>query len=420
MTTTTPARQSATTNSATTDAGRGDAPRVGAAWRIVTGREVMVKLRDRNFIISTLTTLGIIVVAFGLSFFLGGQTEEKTLAVSSPEAAAIAGKVGSTEAGAPASAGPGSIELSVGGYPDEATAEQAVRDGDADAALLGGPGGWTLVGTDGVDAQIAGAVGATVAADALERNAAEAGTSVTDLTAGSVVDERLLEPGSPADEGAQYIAGFVFVFLFYMAAILFGYAIANSVVEEKQSRIVEILAAAIPLRQLLVGKVVGATVLALGQMVLFVGIGLIGLTFTDHTGVLPAIAGAAAWYLVLFVIGFAALACLFAVAGAMSTRAEDVQSTSSPLLALIMIASFGGLFVQGTWQVVASYVPIMSTVSMPIRLVDGSAAWWEPVIAVLITLVAAVAVMWVAERVYRRSIMQTGGRLTYRQALTLS
>ena len=78
------------------------------------------------------------------------------------------------------------------------------------------------------------------------------------------------------DEGVQVIAGFVFVFLFYMAAILFGYAIANSVVEEKQSRIVEILAAAIPLRQLLVGKVVGATALALGQMVIFVAIGLIG------------------------------------------------------------------------------------------------------------------------------------------------
>ena len=406
--------------SATADPGPADAPRTGAAWRIVAAREVMVKLRDRNFIISTLTTLGIIIVAFGLSFLLGGQSQEKTLAVTSGEAAAIADRASSTESGAPSPAAPGGIELSVAQFPDEVAAEQAVRDGDADAALLGEPGSWVLVGDDGVDSGIDGAVGTVVAADALDRNAAAAGATVADLTAGSVVDERLLSPEGAANEGAQYIAGFVFVFLFYLAAILFGYAIANSVVEEKQSRIVEILAAAIPLRQLLIGKVVGATVLALGQMVLFVGIGLIGLTFTDYTSLLPAVAGAAAWYLVLFVIGFAALACLFAVAGAMATRAEDVQSTSSPLLALIMIASFGGLFVQGTWQVVASYVPIMSTVSMPIRLVNGTASWWEPVVAVLITLVAAVAVMWVAERVYRRSLMQTGGKLTYRQALTLA
>ncbi|MBB1021928.1 ABC transporter permease, partial [Dietzia sp. E1] len=293
-------------------------------------------------------------------------------------------------------------------------------DGDVDAALLGEPGAWTLVGSDGVDPDVAAAVSATVATDALERNAAAAGTTVADLTAGSVVEERLLEADGADDEGVQVIAGFVFVFLFYMAAILFGYAIANSVVEEKQSRIVEILAAAIPLRQLLVGKVVGATALALGQMVIFVAIGLIGLSFTDYATLLPSVAGAAVWYLVLFVIGFVALACLFAVAGAMATRAEDVQTTTSPLLTVIMIVFFGGLFLQDTWQVIGSYVPIMSTVTMPIRLVAGTASWWEPAVATVITLVTAAVIIRIAERVYRRSIMQTGRKLTYREALTLT
>ena len=415
MTTTTPTRPPAT----------------DSAWRIVAGREIMVKLRDRNFIISTLTTIANFVVAFGLSFLLGGRDGEKTVAVASNDAAAIvqAAGAGSAANGGGADQGAGSdsqpvagstIELSVVEVADPDAAERAVREGDADAALLGDPGAWTLVGSDGVDSDIAAAVGSVVAADALERNAATADVSVEELTAGSVVQERLLDPDGAANEGVQLIAGFVFVFLFYMAAILFGYAIANSVVEEKQSRIVEILAAAIPLRQLLVGKVVGATVLALGQMAIFVAIGLIGLTFTEYSALLPSVAGAAGWYLVLFVIGFVALACLFAVAGALATRAEDVQSTSSPLLTLIMIASFAGLFLQGTWQVIGSYVPIMSTVTMPIRLVEGTAEWWEPVIAAVITLVVAGAVMVVAERVYRRSIMQTGGKLTYRQALSLT
>ena len=397
------------------------APETQAAWRIVAGREIMVKLRDRNFIISTLTTLGIMVIAFAVSFVMSGQTESKTLAVASAEGAAIAQQA-TSEGGAAMSGpfAPGDVEVTISEFPDEAAAEQAVSDGDADAALVGGPGDWTLVGTDSIDNTLAGLIGATVSADALESNAAAAGTTVTDLTAGSVVGERLLDPDGAADEGVQFIAGFVFVFLFYLAAILFGYAIANSVVEEKQSRIVEILAAAIPLRQLLVGKVVGATVLAMGQMVLFVGIGLIGLSFTEYTSLLPAMAGAAAWYLALFVIGFVALACLFAVAGALATRAEDVQSTSSPVLTLIMIATFGGLFVSGTWQVVASYIPIMSTVTMPIRLVEGTAAWWEPLVAMIISLVAAVVVIGVAERIYRRSIMQTGRKLTYREALKLA
>ena len=391
-----------------------------AAWRIVAGREIMVKLRDKNFIISTLTTLGIMVVAFAASFLLSGQTESKTLAVVSPAAATVAQQA--IDAG-PEAFGPlasEDLELSITEFGDVAAAEQAVSDGDADAALLGEPGAWTLVGTDSVDSSIAGLIGATVAADAMETNAAAAGTTVSDLTAGSVVDERLLDADGAANEGVKLIAGFVFVFLFYLAAILFGYSIANSVVEEKQSRIVEILAAAIPLRQLLVGKVVGATVLALGQMVLFVAIGLIGLTFTDYTSMLPVIAGAAGWYLLLFVIGFVALACLFAVAGALATRAEDVQSTASPVLMLVMVATFGGMLVTGTWQVVASYVPIMSTVAMPIRLVEGTAAWWEPILAMVIALVAAALVISLAERIYRRSIMQTGRKLTYREALKLA
>ncbi|MGX1597429.1 ABC transporter permease [Dietzia maris] len=425
-----------TTPADTSTAGASDREQyTEAAWRIVAGREIVVKLRDRNFIISTLTTIAIFIAAFGVSLLLGGRDDATTVAVTSGEAAAVvraadaaSGEVpggGDDDNGTATATGAGpavatQAELEVLEVSDRAAAEQAVLDGDADAALLGEPGAWTLLGSDGVDSGISVGIGAVIAADALERNAAAAGTSVGDLTAGSTVGVELLEPEGATDEGVQVVAGFVFVFLFYMAAILFGYAIANSVVEEKQSRIVEILAAAIPLRQLLVGKVVGATVLALGQMVLFVAIGLIGLTFTEYTALLPSLAGAAGWYLVLFVIGFVALACLFAVAGAMATRAEDVQSTSSPLLTLIMVASFGGLFLQGTWQVVASYVPLMSTVTMPIRLVEGSAAWWEPVVAAVITLAAAALVMVVAERVYRRSIMQTGGKLTYRQALALA
>lgn len=404
------------------------APRsTDAAWRIVAGREIMVKLRDRNFIISTLTTIAIFVVAFGVSFLLGGDDGEKRIAVVSGDAVTIveqtnvrADAADGEDTGSSPTAGAPTVRLGIEQVADPAAAEQAVRDGDVDAALLGEPGAWTLVGSDGVDPDVAAAVSATVTTDALERNAAAAGTTVTDLTAGSVVEERLLEADGADDEGVQVIAGFVFVFLFYMAAILFGYAIANSVVEEKQSRIVEILAAAIPLRQLLVGKVVGATALALGQMVIFVAIGLIGLSFTDYATLLPSVAGAAVWYLVLFVIGFVALACLFAVAGAMATRAEDVQTTTSPLLTVIMIVFFGGLFLQDTWQVIGSYVPIMSTVTMPIRLVAGTASWWEPAVATVITLVTAAVIIRIAERVYRRSIMQTGRKLTYREALSLT
>lgn len=144
-----------------------------------------------------------------------------------------------------------------------------------------------------------------------------------------------------------------------------------------------------------------------------------GISFTDYADLLPRVTGAGLWYLAFFVLGFVALACLFAVAGAMATRAEDVQSTASPPLMIIMLAAFGGMFLQGTGHVVASYVPIMSVGAMPSRLAEGSAAWWEPVLSLAVTAAFAAATIVVAERVYRRSLMQTHGKLTYRQALTL-
>lgn len=84
----------------------------------------------------------------------------------------------------------------------------------------------------------------------------------------------------------------MFAFLFYLSSILFGMSIAQSVVEEKQNRIVEILASAIPVRQLLIGKVAGNTVLAFAQLTLFVVAGLIGLAATGRAGQVGQIAGA--------------------------------------------------------------------------------------------------------------------------------
>ena len=121
--------------------------------------------------------------------------------------------------------------------------------------------------------------------------------------------------------------GFVFVFLFYFAALVFGMQLASSVIEEKQSRIVEIIAAAIPLRHLLAGKVLGNTALALIQLLVYLVVGLVGLSFTSYKSYVPAAvrpdgAGSSAFFLA----GFIALACLWAVAGSLASRTEDLQA----------------------------------------------------------------------------------------------
>ncbi|MFE7722140.1 ABC transporter permease [Nocardia rhizosphaerihabitans] len=259
---------------------------------------------------------------------------------------------------------------------DRTAVEQLVRDDAVEVGLVrADPTGWQLIGKTSENDDATTYITAAAQQIALQRNAAEAGLSLEELGRGAAVNYELLEKGA-VDPGLSKIVAFVFAFLFYLASVLFGMSIAQSVVEEKQNRIVEILASAMPLRQLLIGKVAGNTVLAFAQLALFVGAGLAGLAATGKGAQLGQIAGAAGWSIVFFLVGFLALASLWAVAGSLATRSEDLQSTATPLSMLIMIVLFAGIFLDGTGRVIASYIPITSIVAMPSRLAEGTAAWW--------------------------------------------
>ena len=379
-------------------------------WRLVAGREISVKLRDRNFIVATVFTLGLLIVVFGLQAFLENRPDEARVAVPSQAALAIvdrAAKAGNADGA--------KLDWTTTAVADEAAALALVRAGDADVALVPDGAGWRLVGDRAKDDAVATWVGQVVKDEALARNAAEHGATLAQLSAGSVVGYDLLDTEAQ-DPGFARVVGLVFAFLFYMSALMFGMQIAQSVVEEKQSRIVEILAAAIPIQQLLLGKIVGNVIMAMAQLVLFLGVGLAGLAFSPYSSFLPAVAGAAGWFLVFFLVGFIVLAAMWAVAGALATRHEDLQSTSTPVTMIIMVVLFGGLLLSGTGQVIGSYAPLMSVVAMPIRLAAGTAAWWEPLISLGVTVGAGVLLVRVAAMLYQRSVMQTGSRLTIRQA----
>lgn len=386
-----------------------------AAWPIVTTREIVARITDRNFLISTGFTIVLIIGMFAFQAFMAQRMADSTsqVAVTNPTAAQIVSDSG--QAGIP---GLGSSNIEPATYPSDDAARAAVQDGSVDAWLHQDGQAWVLTGHDTPGNQLQASVGASVREHVMAANAAAAGTSMQQLAADSVMQVDSLA-GELDNEGemVRTLAGFVFAFLFYMASIMFGMAIANSVVEEKQSRIVEILATAMPLRQLLIGKVLGNTVLALGQMVLFVGVGLVGLSFTDYSTFLPSLMGPSAWFLVFFLVGFLALACVWAVCGSLASRSEDLQATTMPMTLLLVALLFLGMMGTGTVQVIASYVPIASVITMPARLLAGTAQWWEPVISLGITLAFAALMIWLGERIYRRSLLQTGGRLSLRQAL---
>ncbi|MEV0547436.1 ABC transporter permease [Nocardia salmonicida] len=387
---------------------------MNGVWRIVAAREIAVKLRDRNFVISTVVTLVVILASLVLTGFLSSRPDKIDVAITGSDTSVVLETANTLASNA-------GTDVSFIARPvaDQAAVEQLVREDEVDVGLVpADPSGWQLIGKTAEDDNATTYITAAAQQIALQRNAAVAGVSLDELARGATVTYDLLEKGA-IDPGLAKIVSFVFAFLFYLASVLFGMSIAQSVVEEKQNRIVEILASAMPLRQLLIGKVVGNAALAFAQLALFVGAGLVGLAATGKGAQLGQIAGAAGWFIVFFLVGFLALASLWAVAGALATRSEDLQSTSTPLGLLIMIVLFAGIFLTGTARVIGSYIPIMSIVAMPARLAEGTAAWWEPFIALALMAVATYAIVVVAEKIYRRSLMQTQARLTMRQALAL-
>src|SRR5690606_6003421 len=218
--------------------------------------------------------------------------------------------------------------------------------------------------------------GDAVTEHVMARNAEAAGTTMAELRAGSEVTVEVLD--GDADSALLHrIVGIAFAFLFYMAAIIFGMTIATSVLEEKQNRVVEILATAIPIRQILYGKVVGNSALALAQIALYVVVGLVALNFTDLVADIGFLLGAAGWFIVFFVVGFFALAAVWAVLGSLASRMWYLNSCTGLVMMLIMVATLGRIFATGTWLSVASFIAIVSTVGMPIWMLDGGVLLWQ-------------------------------------------
>lgn len=385
------------------------------SWRIIAEREISTKVRSRSFQVGlAIMLVGVIglIVAFSL---LGDRASDDTVAVvdatatSAVESASVLAD----------SADEGST-ITAEQFDDVAAAEQAVRDGDVDAALLpDGSGALEIVGNDSVGSRLSQYLTVAASTNALAENAASEGIDLAQLQAGSTVGERLLSPDADRT-GERQVAGTVFVILFYITAVTFGMQIAQSVVQEKESRVVEILAAAIPVRALLWGKVVGNSLLAMAQIAAVVAVAVAGLALTGQTGLLELIAPAAGWGVVFFTLGFVGLSGLWAVAGSLASRTEDLQSTTAPgqmlLFVPYLLAIVGGAGV----KTVVSMLPIASAMVMPVRLAETSVPAWQLAAAVVVNLVAIALLVRIAARIYERTLMQTDRKISYKEAFSLS
>ncbi len=383
-----------------------------SAWRLVAENEVRTVVRRKSFLVTTAFSVVLIVGGILAASFFSERPQDRVVAVTDSasvavvEAAEAIGQVGNDR-----------LTIEADEVADAAAAERAVTDGDANAALLATGDGYEVVGDDSVPTDISNALRSAASSAVLEANAQAQGTDLGALERGTDVQERLLD--SDEGEGVGQAAAFAFIILFFIVAIGSGMMIAGSVAQEKESRVVEILAATVPVRQLLWGKILGNTVLAVGQVVLFVVAGVVGLLVSDLDVPVDTLGPALAWYVVFFVLGFTALASLWSVAGALASRQQDLQSTTAPAQALLFIPYFAFFFGNDLVQQVVSLTPVVSTMVMPARMATESVPLWETAVAIGGTAVVTVLLIRLGARIYERTLLRTGDKISYREALRM-
>ncbi len=380
-------------------------PAPAVPWWIVARREIMAKLTQKGFWISTVVVILMLVAGFFFTFLFASSQDEMTIAVTDDAGAQVVG-IAADSSGRDI----GTLTM------DEPDVEAAVENGDVDAGLVQTDAGWDLV-VDSIETNV-GDVQQAVSTYMTRTNAAALGIDPAALREGASVELRLTGEQLEQDAAIALVTGLIFSVLFFMSALTYGLQIAQSVVEEKESRIVEILTAAVPTRHLLIGKVLGNTIMAMGQLLVFLIVGVIGVSVTEFGQFLPLLAPNIGWFVVFFLVGFAALSCLWAAAGAMATRVQDINNTTMPLTFILMGVYFAGFLARGTAAQVLSYVPIASSVVMPQRLLAGESTWIDALIALVLCVAFMGVAIWVGERIYRRGILKTSGILGLKEAFS--
>jgi ABC-2 type transport system permease protein len=393
------------------------APRPLRTVGLIARREFLSRVRGRAFIVSTVV---ILVVLVGYALFvssLGSPSSDARTVTVAPETAALVPALRAVAADQ-------GRAVTVEPVPDAAAGRQRVLAGDADAALSGAPGRPTVDVDESLPDDLGAVLAPASARVAQEQALAARGIDPTVLAtaaAGSAPVVVAARPEDPA-QGLRIGLGAFGAFLLFFSIQTYGGMVAQGVVEEKASRVVELVLATVRPWQLLLGKVLGLGAVGLLQLVV---LGAVGLAVAGAAGLLVAGVGLVgtlvsvlAWYL----LGFTMYATIYAALGSLVSRQEDTQSVLTPVSIVVLIGWVAGFNLvlsspHSPALTVLSLLPPWAPLTMPARVALGGVPVWQVVLAFALTIAFTGGVLLLGGRIYSRSVLRTGARVSLRSAL---
>ncbi len=397
----------------------GDGPDSTSTWRpvgLVAGREITTRLASKAFrVLTAITALVVLAVILVLHFINASGPSTDNVGVLTPALAA------------PLTQTAQAVGLTVTTHTvaDVAAGQAQVTSGSLDALVLLNPdGSLTVVVKKTIDSQLQSAVNVLASKIALDEQITHLGgnpATVDRAVADSTAQVQSLQPQEPYN--AQGIGiGIAAGALIYFTLLTLGQMVAQGVVEEKSSRVVELLLATVRPWQLMAGKVLGIGAVGLIQMIVY---GAVGLIAGSATGVLPNISGAASaviGLIVWYILGFLMYALAFAAAGALVSRQEDAAGVVTPILMFVIAAWVVGITVvpsnpNNTIALVMSLIPMFAPTLMPMRIAMGVVPFWQYGLAVALAVLLIPVLLWLAGRVYRNGVLRTGARVKLSEAL---
>ncbi|MQA16911.1 MAG: ABC transporter permease subunit [Pseudonocardiaceae bacterium] len=375
---------------------------------LVARREFDARVRTRSFVIGLLVTMLLLAGILVGPMLLGDDGEQPVAFVGGT---GLAGQVRAT-------AGQAGLELTTVELPDEAAARDQVRAGELDAAVVATS---RVIVESSLEPALRAVLETSVRQQTLSAALAEQGVDPASVAAaGAPLRVEALDPPQPGADERLGIA-VVVVILLYFQLITFGIAVAMGVVEEKTSRVVEVLLSTIRPWQLLLGKVLGIGAAGLLNLVV---LGAVGLTVGTATGMITLTGTAVSVFaasLGWFLLGFLFFAVLYAAAGSLVSRQEEINAVTTPMTVLILIPfviAFNSLQDPGGGLAATlAWVPPFSPILMPIQQATGNSGIALTVLAVVLMLAATAMFTWIGGRIYANAVLRTGSRVKLGEAL---